>query len=208
MTTGGGRLCPGLGWCQILNTKLADVCPDPAQFPDIQANEGCSGVINDWSGGIADQGRNRLIVWGGGHGGYFENEVYALDLGSLTMKRLNAPSDVTGYDFGDCNAPDEYPDGRPDSRHTYDQLAYIAHADRMYAHSGAKAPCGYSDNDTWTLDLATVETAPAGQAAPWARLYPSGDTTQSWPGQVADYDPNTKLVFLDDVYALWSYDFD
>jgi len=74
--------------------------------------------------------------------------------------------------------------------------------------SGAKAACGYSDNDTWTLDLGTVDSAPSGQAAPWERLYPSGDSTLSWPGQVADYDPNTKLVFLEDLYSLWSFDYD
>jgi hypothetical protein len=207
-TTGGGRLCDSLGWCQILNTKLADVCPDPAQYPEIQANEGCSGVINDWNGGIADQTRDRLIVWGGGHGGYFGNEVYALDLSTLTMNRLNEPSDVAGVDFNDCYVPDAYPDGRPNSRHTYDTLAYIAHADQMFAHSGAKAPCGYSNNDTWLLDLATVDSAPSGQAAPWARVYPSGDGTLAWPGQPSDYDPVSKLVFLNDIYQFWSYDHD
>jgi len=140
------------------------VCPDAQTYSAIQANEGCSAVINDWSGGAQDETRNRLIVWGGGHGGYFGNEVYALDLTTLEMLRLNDPSDVAGYDFGNCYSPDAYADGRPVSRHTYDGLSYVADADKMYAFSGAKAPCGYQDDDTWVLDLATVASAPAGQA--------------------------------------------
>jgi hypothetical protein len=205
-TDGGGTLCTSLGWCEILNTKLADVCPDSTQYAAIQANEGCSAVINDWSGGAQDETRNRLIVWGGGHGGYYGNEVYALDLTTLTMVRLNAPSDVAGYDFKNCSGPNAYPDGRPVSRHTYDGLSYIATADKMYAFSGAKAPCGYQSGDTWTLDLGTVATAPAGQAAPWALKAPAAPGPKGTVGAVSDYDPNTHRVFMNDGYNLWSYD--
>jgi hypothetical protein len=208
-TEGGGTLCPSLGWCEITSTRLSDVCPDPTRYASIQANEGCSAVINDWSGGAQDASRNRLIVWGGGHGGYFGNELYALDLNLLKMVRLNDPSDVAGYDFGDCYAPDAYPDGRPASRHTYDGLAYIAHADKMYAFSGAKAPCGYQGSDTWTLDLAAVTTAPAGQAAPWALMRPKPDSStgpRGGVGVVSDYDPNSKQVIMSELLSLWSYD--
>ncbi len=207
-TDGGGALCPGLGWCELTNTKLADVCPDETQYSAIQGYEGCSGVINDWSGGMGDSKRNRLVVWGGGHHGYFGNEVYALDLNTVTMQRLNEPSDVAGYDFNDCYAPDEYPDGRPASRHTYDALAYISHADKMFSFTGAKAPCGYSSDDLWILDMATVETAPLGPTAPWKRVYPTGGSPKAAPGEVADYDPVSKQVILGDLYSLWSFDYD
>ena len=205
-TDGGGSLCPGLGWCEITNTHLRDVCPDADKYPDIQANEGCSGVINDWSGGMGDTKRNRLLIWGGGHGGYFGNELYALDLNTLKMLRLNEPSNVDGYDFKDCYAPDQYPDGRPTSRHTYDALSFIEHTDQLWTFTGAKAPCGYSGRDTWTLDLASIETAPLGQAAPWTlkKAAPSGP--EGKPGVVSDYDPGYKRVFLSDLYTLFSYD--
>jgi len=206
-TDGGGSLCPGLGWCTLTNTKLKDVCADPAVYPQIQANEGCSAVINDWCGGSADETRNRLIVWGGGHGGYFGNELYALDLNTLKMVRLNAPSDVTGYDFGNCYSPSAYPDGRPVSRHTYDGLAYVAHADQMYSFSGAKAPCGYQDADTWMLDLGAIETATPGQAAPWSlenpATHPDGDV-----GVVADYEAANRRVIVANTSSLWAYDVD
>lgn len=206
MTDGGGELCPSLGWCELVNTQLLDVCPDPEEFPDIQGNEGCSGVIDDWSGGVQDETRSRLVIWGGGHGGYFGNELYALDLVTLTMMRLNEPSDVAGYDFNDCYAPDAYADGRPVSRHTYDALAYIAHADEVFSFSGAKAPCGYSNDDTWILDLASIATAPSGQAAPWELQNPTGPSPRANVGVVSDYDPNTQSVILDDGYSLLAYD--
>jgi hypothetical protein len=207
-TEGGGALCPSLGWCEIVGTKLADVCPDSTKYASIQANEGCGAVINDWSGGAQDETRERLIVWGGGHHGYFGNELYALDLVGLKMLRLNDPSDVAGYDFNDCYAPDAYPDGRPVSRHTYDALAYIAHAEKMYSFSGAKAPCGYSGSDTWTLDLATVTTAPAGAAAPWALVTTTVGKPKGGVGVVADYDPNSKRVIMSELSSVWAYDID
>jgi hypothetical protein len=207
---GGGSICASLGWCQLTGTKLSDVCPPASKYPAIQANEGCSAVINDWSGAVADQARNRLVLWGGGHGGYYGNEVYALDLNRAAMVRENDPSNVSGYDFSNCYAPDAYADGRPVSRHTYDGIAYIAHADKMFAFSGAKAPCGYQNSDTWTLDLATVSTAPAGQASPWRLMNPTLSSGQlhGAVGAVSDYDSNTKRVLLDDGASLWGYDVD
>ncbi|HZE80756.1 MAG TPA: Ig-like domain-containing protein, partial [Candidatus Polarisedimenticolia bacterium] len=78
-----GGIPSGLGWYQIPNTQMINVCPSGLN---------CANVIVPWSGGIADTSRNRLIVWGGGHSDYSGNEVYALDLNALTINRLNNPS--------------------------------------------------------------------------------------------------------------------
>src|SRR5271156_1368753 len=82
-SSSGGGLPSSLGWYQIPNTMMQNVCP---------TGYNCENVIVPWSGGVADTSRNRLIVWGGGHSDYSGNEVYALDLNSLTMLRLNNPS--------------------------------------------------------------------------------------------------------------------
>jgi hypothetical protein len=209
-TDGGTTLCKGLGWCELTNTKLADVCPDPAQVPAIQANEGCAAVIADWSGGIADQTRDRLLLWGGGHKGYFGNELYALDLPTVKMLRLTDPSDVSAFDPENC-AADAYADGRPVSRHTYDGLAYVASADRMYAFGGAVAGMGCIGNGTWTLDLAglaTVQSAAGGQAAPWMNMKPAGMSPGAFPGAMSDFDPRGNRVIVHDTVSLWAYDFD
>jgi hypothetical protein len=202
----GGALCPGPGFCELVNTKLRSVCPDPVKYPDIQANEGCGGVIDDWSGGAADEKRNRLIIWGGGHRGYFGNEVYALDLASVSMQRLNDPSSIAGIDVNDCTSPEAYADGRPSSRHTYDGLAVLPEADKMFALSGAGIPCGYAVQGTWTLSLGAIASSPNGKAVPWMEMKPSPYPEKASYGVVSDYDPATKTVIVNDTYNLWSYD--
>lgn len=204
--TDGGALCGQPGWCELSNTRLRSVCPDAAKYPEIQANEGCSGVINDWSGGAADEKRNRLLIWGGGHRGYFGNEVYALDLGDVSMRRLNDPSSLAGVDVNDCKSPESYADGRPSSRHTYDGLAVSPDADRMFSLGGAGIPCGYAVTGTWTLSLGNIDTAPGGSATPWKEMKPDPYPSKASYGVVSDYDPTTKAVIVNDTFNLWSYD--
>jgi hypothetical protein len=72
---------------------------------------------------------------------------------------------------------------------------YISHADRMFVFGGSKSSCGFFSTGTWTLNLGTLE---------WHLMNPSGTKPQGGPGQVSDYDPNSKLVFLHDyVSGLW-----
>lgn len=181
------------GWRRIPGSALQSVCP---QDPAIQAASGCRGVIDAWNGGIADTKRNRLVIWGGGHNDYYGNEVYALDVSTGRMARLNEPSPVSNV--GSC--PEAYVDGSPSSRHTYEGLAYIAHADAMFVYGGSKANCGFFSAGTWTLDLATMK---------WRAMEPAGTKPTAGPGQVADYDPNSKLVYLHDyVSGFYAYNFD
>jgi len=189
---GDDRIPSVLGWSTIPNSQLQSVCPANAA---VHAIVGCAAVVEAWSGGVADTRRNRLIIWGGGHGDYYGNEVYALDLNALVMQRLNNPGPVD--DVASC--PEAYADGSPSSRHTYGALAYIAHADRMFVFGGGKV-CGNMSTGTWTLDLGTLK---------WQLMNPRGTIPQGGPGQVADYDPNTKSVFLhDNVSGLYAYSYD
>ncbi|HET6332494.1 MAG TPA: hypothetical protein VFG30_04745 [Polyangiales bacterium] len=204
--SGAAGLCKQRGWCQLTDTKLESVCPDPKQFAQVQGYEGCGGVINDWSGGMADTKRNRLILWGGGHHGYYGNELYALDLNAPEMRRLNDPSSVEGIDFDSCTPPEQYGDGRPSSRHTYDGMVLLSELDKMYTFAGAGVPCGYGVQYTWLLDLSAIESSKAGQAAPWQNMNPSSHPEKAAYGLVADYDAARKRVVLNDGYNLWSYD--
>jgi hypothetical protein len=179
------------GWYEIPNTQLAPHCP---MVPGIEANTGCKAVVNAWNGGVADTKRNRLIIWGGGHSDYFGNEVYALDLNSMTISRLTEPSPVTNV----RSCPEAYDDGRPSARHTYSGLAYLAELDKMYVFGGSKSSCGYMSGGTWEFDLAKLE---------WKRMDPhGGDRPASNAGAVADYDPNSGMVFLSDTANLFRYD--
>jgi hypothetical protein len=200
-----------IGWNAIPNTKLADVCP---KEPSLHATEGCSAVLADWNSGIADTKRNRLIFWGGGHAGYAGNEVYALDLNQLALVRLTEPS----LPPIKCVAALANPLG-PNSRHTYNGLAYIEDADQMFVFGGAAyretdtcqpspdpefITYGGRMSDTWTLDLSRLKWSrrdpTAGGVRP-ARNYPNlGE------GVVADYDPVTKKVFVGDTASWYTYD--
>jgi len=189
-TNGGGTLCAALGWCEITDTKLADVCPND---PSIEGS--CLNVVYAWSGGIADEKRERLIVWGGGHNDYWGNEVYALDLATLKMLRLNSPS-AQNPTPDSCTGT--LPGGMPNSRHTYNGLSYLPDADRMFVFSGAPAckPGGF-DDDTWTLDLANVS---------WSAKDPTNGGPPAGGVPTTAYDPNTKKVLVHDTTALWRYD--
>jgi hypothetical protein len=205
------RIQSSPGWYAIPNTKLSSVC---AAEPSIHATEGCSAVIADWNGGIADLKRNRLLFFGGGHAGYAGNEVYALDLNQLKLLRLTEPS----LPPVKCVAALSNPTG-PNSRHTYNGLAYIADADEMFVFGGAafrsSEGCqpspdpeyvryGGRMNDTWTLDLASLL---------WMRRDPTrgkGRPATDFPnlgeGAVADYDPATRKVYIGDTAAWYTYD--
>jgi hypothetical protein len=150
--TGDSALPQKLGWYEIPNTALASACPD---IPEIQAVEGCKAVIADWAGGLADTKRNRLLLWGGGHNGYFGNEWYALDLNKLTMQRITEPSTGAGIsNLKDC--PEAYTDGKPNARHTYNGLQYLAKQDLYFLLGGGLSPCGYFSNVVWTFDPAST----------------------------------------------------
>ena len=120
-------------WWSVPKTHLRDVAPSRAKYPRIQARMGVKAVVANWSGGAFDTRRSRLIVWGGGHNGYGGNEIYAFNVDSLKWERLTDPTP------NPVNGPRAQvnPDGTPNSRHTYNGLACVAHADRFFASGGA-----------------------------------------------------------------------
>jgi hypothetical protein len=203
-TVGPGQLPAGLGWFDLPNTKLQSVCPpvgdnQPSRSATYNFPFYCQYVVRDWSGGIADTKRNRLILWGGGHSAYYGNELYSFDLNTLQLTRLNDPSPIA--DGTSC--PQALSDGKPNARHTYAGLAYITHADKMFVYSGGLANTdGCNSNDTWTLDMATLE---------WQRVNPVNGVTpfpQGLAGPSVAYDPISKLVYVQDREAFWSYNYD
>jgi hypothetical protein len=184
------NLFRGLGWHEIPNTQLAPHCPSN---PEIQGNTGCQSVIIAWNGGVADVKRDRLIVWGGGHSDYFGNEVYALDLRRLTMERLTDPSPVSNVN----SCPEEYPDGRPSARHTYNGLVQVPEEDAMFSLGGSKSSCGSMSDKIWKLNLSTLK---------WTFMEPHhGDSFLYAPGISADYDPNTHNIFFSDTEHFFRY---
>jgi len=174
--------------------------------------EGCSAVLADWNGGIADTKRNRLVFWGGGHNGYGGNEVYALDLNTLQMLRLDSPSP------SNTSCAETYRDGTPNARHTYGGLAYIPTMDKMFVHGAGSYPCGTVSTSyipTWLLDFPTlISNGPnatgAGPPKAWIQMDPTNGlvvTTDCCDYQsFAAYDPTTDAIYFTDASAnFWRY---
>ena len=184
-----------IGWTQLTTTKIRPVCPNPALYPNIQGVEGCSAVTADWSSGVFDTARNRLIVWGGGHNGYLGNEIYALNLNEspITMTRLNNPSTQPPTALA---ANSSTGDGQASSRHTYDHIVYMSHVDRMFVFGGASPPYGFMLDDTWTFNFASMT---------WQKMSPSGTKPEANYGRATVYSPAAKKVYIHDQFSLYSY---
>jgi hypothetical protein len=192
-----------LGWTDLANTRLKDVCPANS-FNGIAYNfaDRCDAVVAAWSSAVADTKRNRLIIWGGGHTDYSGNEVYSLNLGAVppTLTRLTDPSDFTQNGSG---CPDtNVVDGTPVSRHTYDGLVYLPVQDKMFSFAGGLAPCGgpWSDR-TYTLDLS--QPVPTWKAMDPINGYQIGyqETTA-----ICGYDPNSLTVICNSTGTFFRYD--
>jgi hypothetical protein len=188
-----GGIPSTLGWFQIPNTLLRSICASENGFPQVSGNTGCASVTLAWSGGVFDTTRNRLIIWGGGHTDYAGNEVYALDLDTLTLQRLNDPS--TPIRDG-CGNGGTYADGKPASRHTYNHLAYLPNQDAMFAWGGSIYQCGSSDGNGWLFNFSNLS---------WTRKSSTNGPGGTTFANAAAYDPNTGLVYMHDWSDLRSY---
>lgn len=169
---------------ELPNTKIRSVLPSPPPPGTVEY------LIQAWNGGTVDTARSRLLVWGGGHSDYAGNEMYALDLPSMSIKRIVDPSPKAGQ----AHCTPALPDGTPTSRHTYDGLTYVAHLDRFFATNGSLSPCGGGSSDTWTYDFSTSK---------WEML---NSPVPTWDyGTMAIYDAATKQVFIKDIGDFYSY---
>ncbi len=179
-------------WYEVPNSSLAQFAPSPSPAGYL------SNIMKAWSGGAYDSKRDRLIVWGGGHGDYAGNEIYVFDINTLKWSRITAASDWLGGD----EASGVYLDGLPRSRHTYNYIEYMPNIDRFISvGSAATYPNGISpDKKFYDFNFDTLtwnkSRAPA----------ISGGNISSF----AVYDPVTGHIFrhgaLNSYFGLDEYD--
>lgn len=206
------------GWTDLGGTTtLQSVCPPSNgsgntiyatyDFPSY-----CPGVYHDFSGGVVDTKRNRLLMWGGGHAGYSGNEMYALYLtGTLpsgsgivcsganapAMCRLNAPSPWDYSVSCTVNA-----DGTPTARHTWDGIIYDQLNDVMIAFGGGiNSTCGpATTQDIWKASFNSVGIPT------WSQVFPTGASMNSFNAyNRAIYDPVSQSIFVDSNGNLYNY---
>jgi hypothetical protein len=194
--TSNAELPQQLGWYAMPNTRLSSVCAAENGFLQIWGASGCASITQDWNGGVFDTKRNRLIIWGGGHNGYYGNEVYAVNLDTQTIQRLTDP----GFPIGPVDTCLEAiaNNTQANSRHTYDGIEYIPGKDAMFVFGGSLA-CGLGafGRDTWLFNFATNT---------WQKKNPSGPLPRAIPGILTAYDNISGLVYLYDDQHFYSYD--
>ena len=163
-------LKPGC-WYEIPNTKLEDSWHDWSGGIDPKSTAympTCNGlgnmhVMNGWSGGTFDTTGNRLLINGGGHGGYGGNEIYGFDFDTFSWSEVAPPSTYeTIMNSVTCaDEVDYYTDGRPSSRHSYNSLVYWPAGNAMcalghaapFANGQQRYPhrdCYDFDDNQWT----------------------------------------------------------
>jgi Bacterial Ig-like domain (group 2) len=216
LTVVNSGLPNGQGWFALpVATALSasGACPPNGFGGDsYQFANSCQNVIRAWSGALADTTNNRLLLFGGGGTNYFGNEIYSLNLMSnpVTLTRIKDPTIPSNFaTAATCNESLGGTDFAPNSRTTYDGLAYVANAKRMFVIGGALA-CNASagSRNTWTIDTISL-----GNATNWQHMDPTLQGTEPGAngggtiGQIAAYDSSSGKVIIADGAALFSYDY-
>jgi hypothetical protein len=190
------------GWHELANTSIAPLCPadqtgtancPSSPYFDCNLNSAChSNGPLAYSGGAYDSVSNQLIIWGGGHGDYSGNEVYALSLGTTpAMSRLTNPGGVLpAQDTG----ADWMTDGSPISRHTYDAL--VAYNGNLFSFGGGVATdeggiCTPPNCGSWGWKFNIANKT-------WTQLSMANYPTQlhSDYTNAADYDQASGFIFV------------
>ena len=188
---------PGNSWLSVANTPMRAVAPTNGQFAGTWGASGPAAVITAWGGGAFDTKGNRLILWGGGHGDYYGNELYAFSVSTLSWRRLTDPSINPATANCVINS-----DGTPTSRHTYNQVAYISHANCFFNMGGGTCGNPFSSNITWVFDLVTNK---------WVNRNPTPPPNSSYASNCS-YDSVSKKVWFGSAAksfdGLWDYDYD
>lgn len=205
------------GWTAYANTKLQSIAP-PNNYGGWGYNfpSSVDGVLNAWGAGTLDTKRNRLIFWGGGHGDYSGNELYALYLDPVPnlsdclvsiggrFGRITNPGGIPfgGTGYVEISGAEVLADGTPNSRHTYGGVVYVPHLDKIWAYGGSLAKgSGGMSTWVWTFDCATKT---------WSHRSPTGTSPNygSMPVIHAQYDPATHLIYVKTGTGFHSYNVD
>lgn len=161
-----------------------------------------SAIVTAWGGGILNTvglyidgvfiAGTFLVIWGGGHGDYGGNELYAygpLEDDAPAWHRLLDPS---------IPAPDDVArlSGKPVSRHTYDTLVYLPDQNKMlcigapgYYHTGS----AYNVSDLFDFNVNPLTTNPWSTNDAGFPAYNGGGAGTI--GLFSAYNPTTKKAW-------------
>lgn len=193
-------------WYEYNNpkSKMSSVDPCPAANCGFMGAQ--SSIMIAWGGGAFDTARNRLFIWGGGHNDYAGNELYYFDMEIGEWTRVTDPSTDTPFVDFDGGY---YPDGLPQSRHTYNHIQFDPVRNSFIAliNAAPYGPGGIGDTydvDAFNMNTLSWERKATRPTAPSANAYKVGsgsaydaDTGLFWhymqnEGDLASYNPATN----------------
>jgi hypothetical protein len=195
---------PAATWENVSLNTISDVDPCPANNCSYSAVEGQAAVLDDWNGMVLLNKFGNMggfIAFGGGHNGYFGNELYVFDVELRTWVRYTEPYPTTGSD--DNQTTGEFPDGSPLSRHTYDYVQ---------AHEGSNSfvSLGSASNHEVGGGGSTYVQAFNFSTNAWRRLGQSASFSNflSMTGASSAYDTVRDVFWVQSSYeaGLWKFD--
>lgn len=150
------NLAPGTGY-EIPNSLIS------VAFQDFAGRYGNHMGSYAYSGGCYDTKRGQLLISGGGHNDYNGNAVYGFPLYSSETPKWQLIRPSTSPPVGSDPAksyPDQCPNGDPTASHTYNQIIYDEHNDKLvlcglsayFGNSGLSARIRALDLNTKTWD--------------------------------------------------------
>ncbi len=185
-------------WYEIPNSKLRPFAPNPQPTGDFRS------VINAWCSGAYDTKRDQYIVWGGGHGDYSGNEIYAFSMKTFTWKRLTEPSAFPPGDPNNSGDKGAHPDNAPISRHSYDMIDYLPGADRFICAGGFGIwrSGQFNDFNTYLFDFDTKVWSIKAKVPCYGSNTAVGPDGRLW--MQGDYGANTALTAYDPKTDTWT----
>src|SRR5580700_7738342 len=143
----------------------------------------------DWSGALFDAKRNRLIIHGGGHNGWYGNEIYAIDFNANPIVPVlvkDASHGTAVSNVGSC--PETFNDGTPNARHTYNGLWYLPTQDTYFLYGAGLSPCGNFSDGQWQFNPNTLS---------WSQQTPSNHPNSAQNGSIPQfaYDSVTDSIY-------------
>lgn len=142
------------------NPRLAIIKPN--SWVQIAGKQPAPGGILAYSGGVFDTAHNVYLLYGGGHGDYWGNEVCALDMRTLKWKAMYKPDARARYTNPNIdNTRGKLKDSdKPYTRHSYQQMVFVPTVKKMFIWSGCGPGWGKirptcpSPRDAWYYDYA------------------------------------------------------
>lgn len=179
-------------------------------IPELRSSAGPDAVISAWQGAahVNDELGPALVFHGsGGHSGWGGNETYKLDLLTLQWSLVSDVPKLPDTTTADDVCQPIYPDGSPNSVHSYDYLTYSPDNNTVYRFGGSVyCPFGVVNttrsainrNYVWALSLDGTYPKPS---TAWRLIFdpldfPADVTTTEMQQGVSSYDNVSKKIYF------------